>query len=270
MVTGWACRTEFQNAAGVWPDSRRPGAVGDGAGDHHRHVDAARLASFRDGVDRRLGVERVENRLDQQQVGAAVDQACAPARHRRRATASKVTARKPGLLTSGEIDAVRLVGPSAPATKRRRPSSFSASVGRLAREPRARDVELVGDVLHAVVGLGDRGGGERVGRDDVGAGAEISEMDVAHRVRPAEVQQVVVAAHLAVPGVEARAAIALLVELERLDHGAHGAVEHQDALASICSSEDGSRAGVGRITTVAPDYAACSTAGRRPSRWQIA
>ena len=55
-------------------------------------------------------------------------------------------------------------------------------------------------------------------------------MDVAHRVRPAQVQQVVVAAHLAVPGVEARAAIALLVELERLDHGAHGAVEHQNAL----------------------------------------
>ncbi len=56
-------------------------------------------------------------------------------------------------------------------------------------------------------------------------------MDVAHRVRLAEDEQIVVAAHLAVPGVEARAAIALLVEPEPLDHGAHGAVEHQDALA---------------------------------------
>ena len=46
-----------------------------------------------------------------------------------------------------------------------------------------------------------------------------------------EDQQIVVAAHLAVPGVEARAAIAVLVEPELLDHGAHGAVEHQDALA---------------------------------------
>ena len=43
-------------------------------------------------------------------------------------------------------------------------------------------------------------------------------------------EQIVVAAHFAVPGVEARAAIAGLVELERLDHRAHGAVEHQDAL----------------------------------------
>ena len=48
--------------------------VGDGAGDHHRHVDAARLVTLGDGVDRGLGVERVEDRLDQQQVGAAVEQ----------------------------------------------------------------------------------------------------------------------------------------------------------------------------------------------------
>jgi hypothetical protein len=56
-------------------------------------------------------------------------------------------------------------------------------------------------------------------------------MDFAHRLRPAEIQEIVVAAHLAIPRVEARAAIALLVELQRLDHGAHRAVEHQDALA---------------------------------------
>ncbi len=55
-------------------------------------------------------------------------------------------------------------------------------------------------------------------------------MDVAHRVRAAQIEQVVVAAHLAVPRVEARAAERLLVEPERLDHGAHGAVEHEDAL----------------------------------------
>ena len=56
-------------------------------------------------------------------------------------------------------------------------------------------------------------------------------MNLAHRVRPAQIEQIVVAAHFAVPGIEARAAEVLLVELERLDHRAHGAVEHQDALA---------------------------------------
>ena len=58
-----------------------------------------------------------------------------------------------------------------------------------------------------------------------------------------EIEQIVVAAHLAVPGIEARAAIAVLVEPERLDHRAHGAVEHQDALAasrrSVASAGDG-------------------------------
>ena len=101
-----------------------------------------------------------------------------------------------------------------------------------AHQPRALEVQLVGDLLHAVVGLRDRRRGERVGRDDVGAGAEIGEMDVAHRLRLAQVEQIVVAAHLAVPGIEARAAIAGLVQLVLLDHRAHRAVEHEDALGA--------------------------------------
>ena len=54
-------------------------------------------------------------------------------------------ARKPGLVTSGEIEAVRLVGPMAPATKRGRPSSASRDRGGRAREPGAFAVELVRD-----------------------------------------------------------------------------------------------------------------------------
>src|SRR5207253_1528606 len=55
-------------------------------------------------------------------------------------------------------------------------------VGRRAREPRALEIELIGDVLHAVVGLRDRGRGESVGRDNVGAGAIVGEMNVPDRV----------------------------------------------------------------------------------------
>ena len=51
------------------------GFVGDGAGDHHGHVDAALFGDFGDRVERRLGVQRVEDGLDQQQIGAAVEQA---------------------------------------------------------------------------------------------------------------------------------------------------------------------------------------------------
>src|SRR5262245_25787545 len=55
-------------------------------------------------------------------------------------------------------------------------------------------------------------------------------MDVADGVRLREDQEVVVAAHLAIPSVEPRPAIAPYVELELLDHGAHSPIEHQDAL----------------------------------------
>ena len=46
----------------------------------------------------------------------------------------------------------------------------------------------------------------------------------------AQIQQIVVAAHLAVPGIEPCPPIASLVETERLNHRAHCAVEHQNAL----------------------------------------
>ena len=60
---------------GQLPRQQAAGFVGDGAGDHHRHVDAAGFGDFGDRVQRRLGVQRVEDGFDQQQVGAAVEQA---------------------------------------------------------------------------------------------------------------------------------------------------------------------------------------------------
>ena len=205
------------------------GAVGDGAGDHHRQIDAARVELFGDGEDGGLGVERVEDGLDQQRIDAAVEQAA----H-----------------LFGVSDAQFVEGDRAKARIQNVGRDRGGAVGRadgagdeallavlvlrdargVAGEAGAFEVQFVGDLRHGVIGLRDAGRGEGVGRDDVGAGAEIGEVDGAHRVRPAEIEQIVVAAHLAVPGIEARAAKAFLVEAERLDHGAHGAVEHQNAL----------------------------------------
>ena len=74
MEKGRAWRTECQKAVGVWPDSVRPersvmvpeiisGSRSAALGEDARH-----------GEDRRLGVQRVEDGLDQDDVGAAVDQ----------------------------------------------------------------------------------------------------------------------------------------------------------------------------------------------------
>ena len=256
---GAAWRIEFQNAAGVWPDSSAAGQVRDRAGDHHRHAHAARLGLVEDRVDRGLGVERVEDRLDQQQVGAAVEQAA----HLLGIGVAQLVERDGAEARIGDIRRDRRGAVGRPERAGDEALAAVLVLGRDrggAHQPRALEVQLVGDLLHAVIGLRDRRRGERVGRDDVGAGAEVGEMDVAHRLRLAEIEQIVVAAHLAVPGIEARAAIAGLVQLVVLDHRAHRAVEHENALG-----------GLGAQGLLNAHYAAsCYGAGRNPSRWQIA
>jgi len=91
-------------------------------------------------------------------------------------------------------------------------------------------VEFVCQPLHAVIGLGDGGARESVGLDDVGAGLEIAQMDVAHRLRLGQHQEIVVALELLLPVAEARTAEILLREPQILDLCAHGAIEYQDAL----------------------------------------
>ena len=147
---------------------------------------------------------------------------------------------------------------------------------RLAREPRAFEVELVGDLRHAVIGLRDAGRGEGVGRDDVGAGAEIGEMNGAHRVGPAQIEQIVVAAHLAVPGVEARAAIALARRAR-----APGSSCPWRRRAPECARRRDRAASSLCLDRIVMNYARSVSAdelrarllaspGRSPSRWQIA
>src|SRR3954453_20029741 len=104
-------------------------------------------------------------------------------------------ARKPGSFTSGEIEAVLLVGPSTPATKRGRSgvrachssaasrASWAAARVRArargARQLGRRAVQLARERLHAVVGERDGSRVERVRLDDVGAGLQVLGVDVA-------------------------------------------------------------------------------------------
>ena len=56
-------------------------------------------------------------------------------------------------------------------------------------------------------------------------------MEVADGVGPRQVEEVVVAAEVTWPIGEASAAELRLAQAERLDHGAHGAVKDEDAIA---------------------------------------
>ena len=138
-ASGRTWRTEFQNASGVWPDSVRPDASVIVPDTMTGKRAPRRVEQRLDREQRGLGVQRVEDRLDEQQIGAAVDQAVDRLRYAA-TSSSYATLRAPGSLTSGEIDAVRLVGPSAPATKRGAaacaPSSGPRTRARSAPPPR--------------------------------------------------------------------------------------------------------------------------------------
>jgi hypothetical protein len=220
-------RHRIPKRLGRLPGEQPSGAVGNGARNHYRHADAALFHRLLAGEDGGLGVERVEDGLDQQRVDAAIDQS------------ADLFAVGNAQFVEGDGAKARIenvgrdrCGPVGRADRAGDETLAAVLVLRdargLASEAGAFEVQFVGDFGHAVVGLRDARRGERVGRDDVGAGAEIGEMNGAHRARPAEIEEIVVTADLAIPGVEAGAAIAFLIQAERLDHCAHGAVEHED------------------------------------------
>ena len=207
---------------------RAPGAVGDRAGDHQRQAQAALGEDLLAGENGGLGVQRVEDGLDQDEVGAAVDQAAdllavgdAQIVEGDGAVAGIVDVGRQGRRAVGRPE--RAGDEAAPAV---RPLRLD---GGAPGEARAVAVEIVDRVLHAVVGLGDRGRREGVGLENVRAGHGVGEMDVLDRLRLGQRQKVVVALQMAFARQKALAAEMALGEAERLDLRAHRPVEHENA-----------------------------------------
>ena len=215
---------------GDLPREGASGGVGDGAGDDDRPAAAVLLEQCLEGEDRGLGVEGVEDRLDDQEVGTAVDQA------------TRLVDVGPDQLVEGDVALARVVhvgrdrGGAVRRPERaedpprlvRRPGGHLVACR--AREACGRQVHLVGERLHAVVGEGDPLGVEGVGLDEVRTGFEVCRVDTADDVRLGQAQQVVVALEVALPVGEPIAAVVVLAESLALDHRAHRAVHHEDAL----------------------------------------
>ena len=226
----------------TWPDRVRPDASVMVPGDDDRPAPALLLEEGLDGEDRGLGVEGVEDRLDHQEVGPAVHEA---------ARGDEVGV---GQLVEGDVAGAGVVdvGRDRGGARRRAeragdpagPVVGGQGVRGLARQPGGRVVELVGELLEAVVGQRDRVGVEGVGLDDVRAGAEVVLVDRADHLGLRDREQVVVADEVARVVGEPLAAVAGLVGPVALDRGAHGPVEHHDPLAQD------RREGVGGVGTV--------------------
>ena len=204
--------------------------VGDGAGDDDRPASSVLLEDRLDREDRRTGIQRVEDGLDEDQVGATVQKA--PRGDlvgvdelfvRDVACARVVDVRRDGCRAGGGAE---------------RTGDVPRSVGRLCRhgvtrapgQPGGLVVQLVRQLRHLVVAQGDAVGVERVGLDDVGARCEILAVDGRDDLGLGEGEEVVVALDVTRPFREPLSAITGLVGPVALDGRAHGAVEHDDAL----------------------------------------
>ena len=212
---------------GHLPGKRAPRGIGDRARDDHRITDPAFLKKGLAGKDRGLGVERVEDGFDHQHIDAPFGQ-CP-----RLLQIGVDQLLKGHVALAGIVhvraDAGRAVGRAngahhEPGTLRR-----GDRVGRLACQARRRHVHLVAERLHVVVGHRDLLRVEGVGLDQIGARLEIGAVDVTNQIGLGQHQQVVVALQIVRPVGKPLAAIVGLAELVALNHGAHGAVEHEDA-----------------------------------------
>ena len=203
---------------------RPPGEVDDRDRDPERQLGGGFLC--RD--EGRLRVQRVEDRLDQEQVDASLTEA----------------ANLLGVSSDDIVEGDRPVGRIVDLRGERerdvqrpdRPGDEPAAglVGGLPREPRSLDVHIVDGALEPVVRLADRGRGERVRRRDVRAGCQVPPVDVEHEVGARQVEQVRIAGDVLGMIGEAFTPVLLRVEPRVLDHRAPGAVEHEDPLVQKC------------------------------------
>ena len=207
---------------------RAAAGVGDRARDPDRPATALLLEERLEREDRRLGVERVEDGLDQQQVRAPVDQAAGLLEVGRDQLVEADVAGS-GVVDVGR-DRGRLVRGAERPGHPARALGRRVLVGSLPGERGGGPVELVALPLEPVVGLGDARRGEGVGAHDIGAGVEVGTVDVADDRRLRQGQHVGVPAQVVVVVRVRRAAVVGLTELVALDEGAHGAVDDEDPL----------------------------------------
>ena len=225
-------RMRYRDPEGLDGLSREGAAAGVGqrSRDHHRKLPPELLAQTVDGKECRLGVERVEDRFDEQHVDTSLDQSAG-------LFAVGFGQLGEGHLARGGVAHVgRHRGRAVRGAHRPRheaglrgvaPREF---VGRRAGNGGRRAGDFARMVAQPVVGQRDGVGVERVGRYDVGPRLEVARMDFADDVGACQAEQVVAAPQLSLKVGEAFAAVVLLGESVALDHRAEAAVEQQDAL----------------------------------------
>ena len=180
--------------AGRLTRERAARSIGDRAGDHQRGQDAGLRSMATSRPDRRLGVEGVEDRLDQQHIDASLDEPGdlqavrlgeLPKRHRAESRILDTGRQRQG-------DVGRSDGTGGPAWSA---IALLRLIGGLPGQSGGSSVELDDQsrVIEPVLALGNGRARERVGGDDVGAGEQVRQVQLDDRIGLGENEEVVVA-----------------------------------------------------------------------------
>ena len=202
--------------------------IGHGAADDQRQPLAAVVEILVDCEQRGLGVERVEDGLDQDHVGTAFDQRFGLLVVGR-AQRFEVDIACAGVVHIG-ADAGRLGRRAECAHHEARLFGRAELVAGGAGQLGGFEVHLARQVRHLVVLLRDRGGAEGIGFDQIRARGQVAFVDVLNDIGPSQREQLIVAFDVPLEVLEALAAVLRFVELEALDHRAHRTIEDGDAL----------------------------------------
>ena len=198
---------------GLAGDAAIAAGLDEGHRGHERQRDIPIVEKFGDGKERRLGVERVEDGFDEQDVGAAVDQA------------ARLLVIGVDQLFEGHAAARRAVDirgdrtgpigrPDGAGNKAGSPRIFRHDdFGGLFSRLGAGDVDFVDHRLQLVIGHRDRGGVESIGFDDIGAGFKIFGVDVGDQIGLGQTQQIVATFEIFAVIGKTRAAKILFVSL---------------------------------------------------------
>ena len=203
--------------------------IGDGAGDHDRQIHAEGLELLFHRIDSGFGVEGIEDRFNHDQIGTAFHQ-----------RTGRLAVRGHQLV-KGDITKCRIVhvrrdrgGAVGRAKHACDVARFLWRAGRPfvgtgTRQFRRLIVDLRRQGFHLVIRHGDSCRVEGVGLNDIRARLEIGVMNGGDNLWLAEHQQVVVTFQIAGPVGEAVAAKVVFTQTIALDHGAHTAIQHQNA-----------------------------------------
>ena len=216
---------------------RSTGAIGDGAGDHHRRGDTGVGSVTARRRDRGLCVERVEDRLDQEHVDSALHETrdLVPVRLRDIAERHGAVARVLDARGHRQRDVGRSNCTGHPALTT---IASLGIVGCSTCQLSGGAVELAdqGRVVEAVLALRDGGAGERVGGDDVSAGEQVREVEFDNGLGLRQYEEIVIPGERRCVILEACATQIALGCAQRLELGSTGAVQHEDAIG-CCNTQ---------------------------------